>query len=82
MKAHFNNRYGEIRDQIFAGEISETLNDPSRTAAIVPVQVSSNTKSPTIGRNKSGCIWKKGTSTKSGLSNRSLNRLSWDQRVE
>ena len=82
MNAHFHYKSGEVRDQIFAGEISEQLNDPKRDAAIVPVQVSANTKFQTVGRNKSGCIWKKGTSSKSGLTNASLKKKSWDQKME
>ena len=35
-----------------------------------------------IGRNKSGCLWKKGTSVRSGANNASLVRKSWDKKVE
>ena len=43
-KAHFHYKSVEIKDQIFAGEISEQYNDPKREESIVPVQVSANTK--------------------------------------
>ena len=35
-----------------------------------------------IGRNKSGCLWKKGTSVRAGANNVSLVRSSWNKRLE
>ena len=49
---------------------------------LAPVEIEAKAaKAKTIGRNKSGMIWKKGTSAKSSLLNKSVIRKSWEQRI-
>ena len=67
---------------IFAGEISEQLNDPERDKLIKGVDLGAKGHLKTIGRPKSGCIWRKGRSTKSSLQNKSLNRKTWEEKEE
>ena len=64
-----------VRDQIFHGEISEQLDDPNRKVG--HVEISKGTPQPHIGRNKSGCLWKKNDGKKVNSQNVSLNRKSW-----
>ena len=65
------------------GEISETLlNNPVRDTTLLPVEVSSTSKGKTIGRNKSGCLWKKGNSKRANVSDVSLARKTWEQKKE
>ena len=68
----------KIKDKIFAGEILEE----DTTTPRLPMVVAENHKNRTVGRNKSGCLWKKGTSKKNSNSLVSMNRTSWDKRVE
>ena len=65
--------------------MGEQLNDPVRDANIKPVVVDDSVRHGAAslqGRNTSGCLWKKGNSTRSGANNVSLARKSWDQRTE
>ena len=74
----------QLKDQIFAGEISEKLldDDGTRVKNLVPVEVSKDHKNFTEGRNTSGCLWKKGTSTRTGNTTRgTLNKKTWDKRM-
>ena len=50
---------------IFAGEILEQLNDPNRDKLIKGVDLGNKAHLKTIGRPKSGCMWKKSGSTRS-----------------
>ena len=65
------------KDLIFAGEILEEDTTTPRLAK----EVAENHKDRTIGRNKSGCLWKKGNSTQSLGTKKSLNNKSWEKRV-
>ena len=67
----------KVKDLIYAGEILEE----DLTTPRLPKEVAENHKTRTIGRNKSGCLWKKGTSTQSKLTKKSMNTKSWDKRV-
>ena len=69
-----------IKDKIFAGEIGESLNDPNRQ--IDAVQISASAKNVTQGRNKSGCLWKKGTSNKASSRNKSMGHKTWEKKME
>ena len=44
----------------------------------MPVDIGGKNVNKTVGRNKSGCLWKKGTSTKSSRSNVGLNKRTWE----
>ena len=67
----------ETKDLIFAGEI--LVEDPNMVKPVK--QVTECPKRILIGRNKSGCLWKKGTSQKNSHTIVSLKRKSWDQKV-
>ena len=68
----------ETKDMIFAGDV--LVEDPN---IVKPVkQVTECPKKILVGRNKSGCLWKKGTSGKNSNTVVSLNRKSWDKKVE
>ena len=71
-----------IKDKIFAGEIAEQLEDEELTKNIEAVQVSKSTIHKSLGRNKSGCLWKKVGNTKSNSTSVSLVRKKWDKKVE
>ena len=47
-----------------------------------PVEVGEGIKARTIGRNKSGCPWKKSNSIKSSKRNKSIVSKSWEKKVE
>ena len=72
----------QVKDLIFAGEISEQLNDPERDKLIKGVDLAAKSHIKTIGRPKSGCIWRKGRSTKNSLKNVSLKRKTWEEKEE
>ena len=65
------------KDLIFAGEI---LVEDTTTPRVAK-EVAENHKDRTIGRNKSGCLWKKGNSTQSLGTKKSMNNKSWEKRV-
>jgi len=73
-----------MKDKIFAGEIGEKLIDPAaRPEDLNPVVVSTGHTNRTVGRNKSGCLWKKSTSARSGVTSKSaLNRKSFAARMD
>ena len=58
------------------------MNNPNRDESLKPVEVGDGIKARTIGRNKSGCPWKKSTSEKSSMRNKSLVSKSWAKKVE
>ena len=67
----------KLKDMIFAGEILvEDTTTPRE-----PKEVAEHHKDRTIGRNKSGCLWKKGNSTQAKDGKKSLNNKSWEKRV-
>ena len=72
----------KIRDDIWAGEIHGTLDDPERIKNLKAVDLSSSSKNKTVGRNKSGCLWKKSTSLRSGRLNVSIPRKSVEERLK
>ena len=67
----------KLKDMIYAGEILEE----DTTTPRMPKEVADGYKARTIGRNKSGCLWKKGTSTQATPGKKSLNNKSWEKRV-
>ena len=69
----------QIRDTIYDGEIGGELDKHEATE--VP-KVGSGTLSKTLGRNKSGCNWKKGDGQKSNNKFKSQIRKTWDKKVE
>ena len=64
----------ETKDLIFAGEILEEIPDEQKDNK----KSTECPKNILVGRNKSGCLWKKGTSSKNSNTLKSLNRKSWD----
>ena len=69
----------QLRDQIFHGEIAEQLVDERDIGAVdVADKVA---KDKTVGRPKSRCTWKKGSSRTSNTKV-SLLRKSWQQKVD
>ena len=70
----------QIRDQIYDGEIKEELEGH----ALPDTQlVASHTIAKTLGRNKGGCLWKKGDGKKCSNKFKGLtSRKSWERKVE
>ena len=67
----------KLKDMIYAGEIMEE----DTTTPRAPKEVADGHKTRTIGRNASGCLWKKGTSTQATPGKKSMNTKSWEKRV-
>ena len=67
----------KVKDKIYAGEVYEE----DTTTPRQPKEVAENHKTRTVGRNKSGCLWKKGTSTRSLGTKKTLNNKTWEKRV-
>ena len=59
------------------------IDEAARPEDLVPVKVAEGHSNRTVGRNKSGCLWKKSTSVRSNAtSKRALNRKSFGARME
>ena len=65
--------------------MGEQLNDPERDKNLKEVELDGSVRlgeASLIGRNKSGCLWKKGNSARANANSVSLARKSWDKRLE
>ena len=69
----------QVKDMIFAGEIGEVF-DTERKCE--PKAIGELSKDKTQGRNKGGCLWKKGRGTKFNNCSVTVSRKSWEQKVK
>ena len=70
----------QVRDDIWAGDIGEVLDDPKRVEKLKAVELGAGSKSSMLGRNKSGMPWKK-KSERANRLNVSLPKKSVEQRL-
>ena len=72
----------KIKNDIWDGNIASETQDKERLKDLQPVDLMTKKKNIMQGRNVSGCIWKKGTSTRASAQNKGRIKKEWDKKME